>query len=131
MDIVGPINQPGLGSSQSPRQVDVATTARDQLPRTTVILNCEFIEGPANTAPVSCTEHAAPQPRRLTCLALVERIIGDWASTLRAALLLAIILLGLIILIIVGLGLGGVAVATGLTAALRLMLRQRRKLALA
>lgn len=129
MDIVEPINPPGIESDPSPRQVVVAITARDQPVRTTVVLHARCADGQGSPDRAVCAVHAAPAPRPLTCLALVERIIGDWARTLRAAMLLSIALLGLIVVIIVAFGLGGVAVLGGLATALKLALRSHRKVA--
>lgn len=130
-DMLEPINHPWEGPTRSPRQVDVASTVSNQPTRTTVILNGVFVEGQDKAAKPCCPGHPLPSPQPLTCLTLVERVIGDWARTLRIAMLLVIVLLGLDVLIIVGFGIGGAAIITGLATTWQLMLRHLRHIATA
>jgi hypothetical protein len=90
--------------------------------RRRVVLNGGYLDEP--DTPICAAPPVSPPTRqRLTCLGLAERIIGDWAPTLRVALLLIIVLLGLISMIVVGLGLEGVLFVGSISAALKLAQR--------
>lgn len=55
----------------------------------------------------------APEPRR-TWLRLAERVLGDWAPTLRASLALAAAFLALAVVLVLTFGYGGALLALGL-----------------
>jgi hypothetical protein len=58
---------------------------------------------------------------------LVERVLGGWPMTLRAALLLLILLSGLVVGLLLGLGVDGTAFLTGLSLLLQLVMRGMTK----
>jgi hypothetical protein len=66
--------------------------------------------------------------RRGSWACLAERVLGGWSMTLRAALLLVILLAGLTAGMVVVLGLDGTACVAGLSLLLQLVLRRITRL---
>src|ERR1700753_506373 len=119
--MVEPINPQIPGCTVSPMRVVIAVEMPGCPSRRQVVLNEDYLNEPD---PPACAAPQVPTPtrQRLTCLGLVERIIGHWGATLRAPLLL-IVLLVLISMIIVGLGLEGALFVPGISVVMTLVQR--------
>lgn len=124
MDIIEPINPPAPACTASLKRVVVAVEAADCPSRARIILNEEFLGQRPAQSEASRAQVAAPTPQPLTYLGLLERIIGGWAPTLRAALLLTMMLLGLTALAVVGLGFEGAVVIIAIGTAMQFMQRR-------
>ncbi|ALG12059.1 hypothetical protein [Kibdelosporangium phytohabitans] len=68
--------------------------------------------------------HHGRQSRRTTWLCLAERVLGGWPTTLRAALLLLVVLVGVGTVLLAVVGVPGTACATGLGLLLQAALRR-------
>lgn len=128
--MLDPTNPPERGPDPSPTRVVVATQATDAPARHRIVLNESALDEQSTPACAavpttpSRVEPVAPRPQHLTCLGLVDRVIGDWAPTLRVALLLIIVLVGLVLLVVVGLGFEGALFLVGLGATMKLLQRR-------
>lgn len=93
--------------------------------RRLVVLNEVFLAGPDHpvvTPRPSMAQNVGPRGPRLESshwLAMAERLIGMWAPTLRAGLLLTILITVLSTLIVVGFGVGGALVVVSAGAAIK------------
>lgn len=106
--IPGPAPSPEAASPDSPGQ---PVEAR----RRTTRLDADYYASrrrrpPSRPAPPAVP---APEPRR-TWLRLAERVLGDWAPTLRASLALAAAFLALAVVLVLTFGYGGALLALGL-----------------
>jgi hypothetical protein len=116
--IPGPAPSPEAGSHDSPGQ---PVEAR----RRTTRLDADYYasRGAARRNPAPAPE-APPAPAR-TVLRLAERVLGDWAPTLRASIVVAVAFLALAGVLVLTFGWGGAPLAVGLGIALRGVLRDR------
>lgn len=113
--------------------VVVATEAKTCPCRRLVVLNDAFLtrsHAPIAGHVIEIDDHSQRKGSRQPpsrWIGLAERILGEWAPTLRASLLLGVLLAGLITLVIVGLGLGGALLITAAGTVLKIVQRQSKR----
>lgn len=111
----------------SPKRVVVAHTSNVPPTRIAVVLDGTYLAKPATESDAPAFTHVADRTSRRRSarsnwLCLIERIVGEWAKTLRLALLLVILLIALIVILVVLLGFGQGLLVLGTGAIMKLLL---------
>lgn len=125
---------PALDQGQSPDQVTCCQLANATWQHSDEVGLHDLLDLAAVPAAQEGLTHRRPERgrhrrgRRSSWACLAERVLGGWPMTLRAALLLVILLAGLTAGMVVVLGLDGTACVAGLSLLLQLVLRRINRL---